>query len=253
MADELRWDDGDYARTAETLLPAAHALVEAAAVAEGERVIDVACGTGNAAAVAAGRGASVVGVDAAEGLVRLARELVPKAEFVHGDAQALPVPDASFDVALSVFGVIFAPDPARAAAELRRVVKPGGRIALTSWNPGDTIARAGGLLAAELFPPREDPPRWGDPAWVTSLLEESGLADVEIDESTLPFGAASPAAWFAEQEEHHPVWRRGRSSLGEAAWERLRARSVEVLAEGNEDSERFLTTSRYLVVVARRP
>ena len=220
-ADELRWDDGDYARTAATLLPAAETLVDAAAVAAGDRVLDVACGTGNAAALAVARGASVVGVDAAEGLVALAREAVPEGEFHVGRAEDLPVANAAFDVALSVFGVIFAADPARAAGELVRAVRPGGRIALTTWNPEDTIAKAGGLLAAELFPPREDPARWGDPAWVQDLLEGAGAADVEIREGRLPFNAPSPAAWFGEQEEHHPVWRWGSRRLAPAAWEML--------------------------------
>ena len=249
MSDPLDWGEGDYALTAEALLPAAEVLVDAAGVAAGDDVLDVACGTGNVSLVAARRGARVVGVDAAARLVEDAAARVPGGRFLSGQAESLPVGDGAFDVALSAFGVIFSPDPDRAASELLRAVRPGGRVAITTWAPEGAIFRAGALLAGEVFPPRENPPRWGEPAWVTDLFERNGAADVEVRDAHLPFTAESPGAWFAEQEEHHPVWRWGRRQLGEERRERLRASSVAVLAEGNEDPAAFRTTSRYLVVL----
>lgn len=106
VTDRLDWGDGDYARTARTLEPAAEAVLDAAGIVRGERVLDMACGTGNAALAAARRGASAKGVDASEALLELARERAAEsgadAEFAVGDAAALPVADASFDAVVSV-------------------------------------------------------------------------------------------------------------------------------------------------------
>ena len=253
MTDPLNWGDGDYAKTAETLMPAAEVLVEAAGVREGDDVLDVACGTGNVALVASRRGARVVGVDGARQLVEQAAERVPGGEFHVGEAEALPVDDGAFDVTLSAFGVIFSPDPDRAAAELARATKPGGQIAIATWDPSGAIHTAGMMLAGEVFPPRSDPPRWGDAEWVTALLERNGSADVVVREERLAFTSKSPDQWFADQVEHHPVWRWGRRQLDDTRWEDLRARSVAVLADGNEEPGGFRTTSRYFVITARRP
>ncbi len=257
MGERLDWGDGDYGRVAAVLEPAARAVVDAAGAAPGDRVLDVGCGTGNALLEAARRGADVLGIDPAEGLVAIARERVAAAglaaEVRVGDALALPVPDGSCDAVLSVFAVIFAPDAERAAAELLRATRPAGRVVLTSWVPEGPIAAAGRLLMEAMdAPPQFDPPRWGDRAWVEGLLRGRGAAEVDVTEHGLAFTAASPAAWFGEQEEHHPVWRLARRQLGETAWERLRAQSVTVLAEGNEDPLAFRTTSRFLLVRARR-
>lgn len=107
--------------------------LDAAGVAEETTVIDVATGSGVVAGAAA-RGARVVGVDVAEAMVRLAAERHPESEFVRGDAQALPLPDASFDAAVCGLGLLHVSRPERAAAELARVRSPGGRAALSVWN-----------------------------------------------------------------------------------------------------------------------
>ena len=151
----LDWGDGDYARTAAQLAPAAEVLVNAAGVAAGDRVLDVGCGTGNAALIAAARGGRVTGVDESPGLVELAaaqaRAAGADARFVVGRAEALPVEDAAFDVVLSSFGVIFAEDAPRAAAEMVRAARPGGVVALTSWRPEGPIRAVSGLMR-DAFP-----------------------------------------------------------------------------------------------------
>ena len=129
MASRADWSIGCYERTAAQLLPAAEAVVARAAPLAGELVVDVGCGTGNAALLAAARGARVIGVDPAARLLEVARAEAAarelEATFVAGEAAAIPLPEASADAVVSVFGVIFAPDAAAAAAELTRVSRDG--------------------------------------------------------------------------------------------------------------------------------
>jgi ubiquinone/menaquinone biosynthesis C-methylase UbiE len=256
LADELDWGDGDYARTAVTLEPVAAVVLDAAGVTAGDSVLDVACGTGNAALAAARRGARAVGVDAATGLIHLAGRRAPAVDgdvrFAVGDATDLPAADGSFDAVVSVFGVVFAPDAERAAAELLRAARPGGRIALSSWLPAGPITAIGRLLWSAVSAPPSDPPRWGDAAWASDLLARHGASEVVVVEQALAFTAGSPGAWFAEHEEHHPAWRWCRRQMAENRWVALRDESVALLAEANEDARAFRTTSRYLVITAVR-
>jgi SAM-dependent methyltransferase len=245
------WGDGDYGRTASVLAPAAQHLVEFAGVRSGQRLLDVACGTGNGALAAAEIGAQVTGVDASPGLVsaakRRAEEAGIRATFLEGDAGALPVADAAHDATVSVFGVIFADDPRLAAAEMLRATRPGGVVALASWLATGAIHDAGVLLR-EAFPAPEGPPaRWGDPAWVRRVMLDAGARDPRHEWGELVFHGASPEAWFAEQEHFHPMWRWARSALDSQRWERLRRESVAALSAGNEDADAFRVTSGYLL------
>jgi SAM-dependent methyltransferase len=216
--------------------------VEAAGVRRGERVLDVACGTGNAALAAASRGASVSGLDAAERLIGVARERARaagiEAEWRVGDAGGLPFPDDSFDVAVSVFGVIFAPAPARAAAELERVVRPGGRIVVTAWIDRGPLAevmhasRAAATRHLPASPATGDHLDWSDPQAVAGLFTRSTL---EVEERSHPFTAASPRAWVDEQFAHHPAWRGMAAALPAPAAAELTDELVEILAAANED------------------
>ena len=256
VAADLNWGDGDYERTARALMPAAEVVLDAAEIAPGERVLDVACGTGNAALEAARRGARAVGVDAAEALIEIARRDATAsgadASFIVGDAVDLPVADAAFDAVVSVFGVIFATDADSAAAELLRATRPEGRVVLTSWVPAGPISAVGRALFSSLsLPASAAIPRWGEPDWAHELLTRHGAASVEARERELAFTAASAEAWLADQERHHPLWRWMRGQIGAEHWDRLRAESVAVLSEANEDPGGFRTTSRYLVVTAR--
>ncbi|HEY1935382.1 MAG TPA: methyltransferase domain-containing protein [Acetobacteraceae bacterium] len=111
----------------------ADALLDAAAVRAGTRVLDMACGPGVVAGMAASRGADMCGVDFSAAMLAQARAAFPRVEFVHGDAEALPLPNASFDAVVSNFGLHHVPRPALALAEARRVLRPGGRVAFTFW------------------------------------------------------------------------------------------------------------------------
>jgi len=139
------WGAGRYEDTAAQLEPAARAVVQYGAPAAGEHVIDIGCGTGNAALLAAERGAKVTGIDPAPRLLevaaRRAAALGLEAQFVRAEAAALPIEDGAADLVVSVFGVIFAPEPRAAAAEMVRVTAPDGRIVLTAWNPSGAVHR----------------------------------------------------------------------------------------------------------------
>jgi SAM-dependent methyltransferase len=169
------WTSGDFSVIARQVVPASEALCEKVDPRPGQRVLDVACGSGNAALVAARRYCEVTGIDYVAALIERARQRAAaegtEIQFEVGDAQDLPFPDASFDVVLSVFGVMFAPDQERAAREILRVCRPGGRIGLACWMPegwgGDLISAHARYLPP---PPGLPPPmRWGT---------ETGLADL---------------------------------------------------------------------------
>jgi SAM-dependent methyltransferase len=254
------WSVGNYERTAEQLLPAAEALVGLAAPQEGERVLDVGCGTGNAALLAAARGARVTGVDPAARLLDVARSRAAaqglEADFVAGEASSLPLGDGEADVLLSVFGVIFAPDVAAAAAEMARVCAPSGRIVLTAWIPDGAISRMARLSREAVTlalgsPPSGPPFPWHERDALAGLLEPHGFS-VSIEERSISFTGESPAQYL-DAEAGHPLAVAARAVLeprGEG--EALRERMLKVLEEGNEDPEAFRVTSRYVIAAARR-
>lgn len=254
---EIDWGDGRYERTAADLVPAATALVEYADVAPGQHVLDIGCGTGNASLAAASAGARVTGIDPAEGLIELARDAAAIVDedvtFLVGSAERLPVPDAVADVALSVFGVIFADDPAVALAEARRVTRSGGTVAITTWRPTGAIAATGKALMSRM-PKGEGPmPEWGNDHWVEEALLSAQLHDVEIAESTLAFRSDSPDAFLADLESDHPAWRAVIRTLSSEERGALHEEARVALHEGNEDPGKFLTTSTYALVRARVP
>src|SRR5438309_892841 len=170
------WASGDFSVVASRIVFEAEHLCETADIQAGWRVLDVATGSGNAALAAARRGCEVVGVDYVpalleRGRIRAAAEHLD-VRFVEGDAEGLRFPDASFDAVISIYGVMFAPDHRRAAAELARVCRPGGRIALASWTPDGFIGETFRIFSRYLPPaPGLQPPvRWSDEAYLNSLF-----------------------------------------------------------------------------------
>jgi ubiquinone/menaquinone biosynthesis C-methylase UbiE len=144
------WGAGRYEDTARELEPAAESAVATLRLQPGARVLDVACGTGNAAWLAARAGARVTGLDSSPRLIEVAQERVPEGRFVLGDAVRLPFDDGAFEAAVSVFGVIFASDAEQAAAELARVVGAGGRVAITVWPPRGPVFAVASLMRQAL-------------------------------------------------------------------------------------------------------
>jgi len=172
----IGWQTGNYARIGNTLQIIAERLVEDVEVHAGQRVLDVACGQGNAALAAALRFADATGLDYAPNLLEQARARAAaqqiEATFVEGDAEDLPFEAASFDVALSTVGVMFAPNQRRAADELVRVVRPGGTIGLANWTPTGMVGDLFRIVARYAPPPAGLTPaaRWGTPEHLADLF-----------------------------------------------------------------------------------
>lgn len=170
------WASGDYAAVAARIPIISETLCDAADLRAGTRVLDVAGGSGNTALAAARCGAEVVSLDYVPGLIERGRERARaeglEIEFIEGDAQALPLPDAEFDAVISALGVMFAADHRRAAAELLRVVRPGGTIALASWTPEGFIGELLRTVGAHVPPPPgvSPPTLWGSEQHVRDLL-----------------------------------------------------------------------------------
>lgn len=175
-AQQRIWSSGDYNRIAAITVPVAEALVQTADPRPGAAVLDVATGTGHAALAAARRGAHATGIDYVPDLVAIARRRaaaeVLDIDFVEGDAESLPFPDASFDHVLSAIGVMFTADHERAASELVRVTRRGGQIALASWTPTGFVGRLLKTVGAHVPPPAvaQPPTRWGTEDGVRQLL-----------------------------------------------------------------------------------
>src|SRR4051794_6053507 len=247
----MDWGAGRYEHIAGQLLPAARALVDRAAPTAGERVVDVGCGSGSAALLAAERGSEVLGIDPAPRLLEVARaEAAARglvATFAQGDAASIALPDGAADLVLSNFGAIFAPDAQAAAAEMARVAAPGGRIALTAWIPGGTVSAAVRIARQASAPPAGGAPfAWHDRDALAGLLGPHGF-EVAVHEQPIAFIAASPAAYLEDELANHPLWVAGRDRLGP-----VRAKILAVLEDGNEDPAAFRATSRYVIATATR-
>jgi SAM-dependent methyltransferase len=179
------WSAGDYGVIALSLMSASEALVQAVDPHAGERVLDVACGSGNTALVAARRYCEVSGIDYVPALLdRAARRAAAEGvqlDLHAGDAQAMPFEAARFDVVLSSFGVMFAPDQEAAAAEMLRVCRPGGRLGLASWTPEGEVGRFFEIVGRYAPPPAglAAPTRWGSEEGVRELLG-SGVQALQL-------------------------------------------------------------------------
>src|SRR5687768_10789250 len=191
------WMAGDFGVIARMTERGADEVIARLAIAPGTRVVDVACGSGNLAIPAARAGANVTGADIATNLLEQARARAASeglsVRFDEGDAEQLPYPDGSFDLVVSMFGVMFAPRPDVAAAELVRVCRSGGRIALANWTPGSFAGQMFKTVGKHVPPPpgMAPPVQWGDESIVRQRLRD-GIAKLQTTRRTFsirfPFG-----------------------------------------------------------------
>jgi ubiquinone/menaquinone biosynthesis C-methylase UbiE len=198
---QAMWASGDFAVIGATLQIVGELLNEAADVRSIHKVLDVAAGNGNATLAAARRFASVTSTDYVPALLERGRRRADAEGFANvtfdvADAEALPYPDASFDVVLSTFGVMFAPDHQRAAAELMRVCSRGGRIGLANWTPTGFLGQLLRLVA-KYVPPTpgvQSPLLWGTDAHVRELFPSA--AKIEHTTRMFAFRYRSPEHWI---------------------------------------------------------
>ena len=199
------WIAGDFGQIARFYANQAEDFISRLELKPGMNVLDVACGTGNLALPAAKTGANVTGVDIAPNLVEQARENAKaaglNAKFDEGDAEALPYPDASFDAVVTMFGAMFAPRPELVAAELKRVCRPGGLIAMANWTPSGFIGQMFKTTSAHFPPPpgMASPVLWGVEETVRERLGEGiSKLDTQLQKITwvFPFSPAEVVEHF---------------------------------------------------------
>jgi SAM-dependent methyltransferase len=201
------WMAGDFGQIAHYSAKAGEEFVSRLGITPGAKVLDVACGTGNSAIPAARAGANVIGVDIALNLLEQARQRAASehltAVFDEGDAEELPYPDSRFDVVMTMFGAMFAPRPERVAAELIRVCRPGGTIAMANWTPDGFVATMF-ATGARFVPPPDGIPSpllWGDEPTVKERLAP-GTSEIRTTRQDLtmdfPFTPGEVAQFFRQ-------------------------------------------------------
>jgi ubiquinone/menaquinone biosynthesis C-methylase UbiE len=250
---QATWSAGDYAVIGITLQLVGERLCEAVDLRADERVIDVAAGNGNATLAAARQFAEVTSTDYVEALLergkqRAAAERLP-VTFKQADAEALPFADGCFDVALSTFGVMFAPNQETAAAELARVVRKGGRIGLANWTPDGFIGQLFKIIGKHVAPPVgvKSPALWGTEARLGELFRGH---QVKTSKRIFSFRYRSPRHWLEIFKTYYGPTNRAFAALDAAGQGALEAEIIELLERMNRGgNDTLVVPSEYLEVV----
>jgi ubiquinone/menaquinone biosynthesis C-methylase UbiE len=250
---QATWSAGDYAVIGITLQLVGERLCEAVDLRADERVIDVAAGNGNATLAAARQFAEVTSTDYVEALLergkqRAAAERLP-VTFKQADAEALPFADGCFDVALSTFGVMFAPNQETAAAELSRVVRKGGRIGLANWTPDGFIGQLFKIIGKHVAPPAgiKSPALWGTEARLGELFRGH---QVKTSKRIFNFRYRSPRHWLEIFKTYYGPTNRAFEALDPAGQGALEAEIIELLERMNRGgNDTLIVPSEYLEVV----
>jgi len=254
------WTAGAYDEVAAYIAAASEAAVEALGIEPGMRVLDVACGTGNASIPAARLGAEVTGIDLTPKLVGMARERAEaeglEIEFLEGDAEMLPFDDGAFDRVVSVFGVMFAPDHQRAADELVRACAAGGRIATAAWTPEGVNGRMFATLGSHMPPPPEGfqpPVLWGSEEHVTTLFAAHDFQP-RFERHSVRFEFDSIDDWMEFSERVlGPVIMAKAVLEPRGKWEAARDDLVTIYEETNQRSDgTMVVEAEYLLTIVER-
>lgn len=235
---QATWSSGNFSVIGVPMQIVGELLAEAADIRPDEKVIDVAAGSGNTSLAAARRFAKVTSTDYVpalleKGRVRAAAEELPM-EFREADAEALPFADGQFDVALSSFGVMFAPDHRRAASELLRVVRDGGRIGLASWTPEGFIGQLFKTMALHVPPPAglQSPALWGTEKHLGELFGAQA-AHIQVERRLYHFRYASPAQFVQVFRDYYGPALKAFASLDQAGRQALTADLMALLERFN--------------------
>lgn len=255
---QATWASGDFAVVGVTLQIVGEMLAEAADIRAGEKVLDVAAGNGNATLAAARRFASVTSTDYVPALLEKGRARAAAegltVEFREADAEALPFADGRFDAALSTFGAMFAPDHARAAAEMLRVVRGGGRIGLASWTPAGFTGQLFRLVGAHVPPPAGvlSPLLWGTEAHLRALFGDQA-ARIDITPRLFNFRYASPQHWIEVFRDYYGPTHQAFAALDAAGQQALERDLVDLLGRANIAGPTSLVApAEYLEVVGHQ-
>ena len=237
------WIAGDFGEIAKSFEIGSREFVDRLGIKSGQSVLDVACGTGNTAIPAARTGAEVTGIDIAPNLIEQAivrRDAEGlRAEFDVGDAEAMPYEDDSFDVVMTMFGAMFTPQPAVAAAELKRVCRPGGLITMANWTPEGFIGQMFKATSTYVSPPvgMPSPLLWGTDTAVEKRFAE-GIADLQTTKRTLyftfPFGPVETVECF---RLYYGPTQKAFESLDLAAQRSLRSDLESLWADHNQATD----------------
>ncbi|CAN5904734.1 class I SAM-dependent methyltransferase [soil metagenome] len=252
------WASGDYAVFGAALNIMSESLCEAAGLRPGERVLDVATGSGNAALAAARRYCKVTGADYVPALLEKGRERAAveglTVDFRVGDAEDLPFADSSFDVVISCVGAMFAPDQERVAAELIRVCRPGGRVCMANWVPGSYAGELGSLFGrySPKVPGLLPPTLWGNEERLQELFGKS-TEHINIISRTFVFRYPSVDYYLRILRDHLGPTRETFRALGREDQDELSREVEELVGRFNHSGdETIIVPSEYLEVVAFR-
>lgn len=254
---QAAWSSGDYAVIGTTLQIVGENLCEAADILTGERVLDVAAGNGNATLAAARRGAQVTSTDYVAQLLERGRARAQaeglNPEFRVADAEALPFDDGSFDVVMSTFGVMFTPDQEKAAAELLRACRSGGRVALANWTPDGFIGQLFKTIGKHVPPAPgvKSPALWGTEARLNELFG-AGASDIQVNRRHFNFRYRSPEHWVDVFRTWYGPVHKAFAALGDDSAP-LEKDMLELLRSFNSKGEDTLVIpGEYLEVVVLR-
>ena len=253
---QTTWASGDFAVIGTTLQIVGESLCEAVDLESGWRVLDVACGNGNAALAAARRWCKVTGLDYVPALIERAtaraRAEGLEVDFMEGDAERLPFADGHFDAALSTFGIMFTADQERAAREIIRVVKPGGRIGLANWTPEGFIGQLLKTVGKHVAPPAgvASPIFWGTAARLEELFQ--GVQSLKINRRDFTFRYESSEHFLDVFRRFYGPTFKAFGALDAKGQAQLAADIVELAARFNRSKTSFLVPGEYLEVLVVR-
>jgi SAM-dependent methyltransferase len=253
------WAAGNFDEISKLILDVGKNVVARADIQDGMTVLDIACGTGNATIPAALAGGKCTGLDLTPELFDAARANAAAAgveiDWVQGDAEDLPFDDGSFDRVVSTFGIMFAPRHEVAAAELARVIAPGGTAVLACWGPYGLNGEMFPMIGKRMPPPpsyAQPPFRWGDEDHVHSLLDPHGL-EVSTERQTVDFTSDSVEAIVSRMEQYFGPWKMAQAALGDD-WAELRAELVDLYGRyATEKNGQVGATAEYLLITAKKP
>jgi SAM-dependent methyltransferase len=256
---KVTWMDGNYDYFSRFMESSAVEFLDRLGIEPGTRLLDVACGSGQLALIAARRGARVSGVDIATNSILAARGRAASeglnVRFDEGDAEELPYPDASFDVITSLYGAMFAPRPERVAAELLRVSRRGGTIAMANWTREGFVGKMFKTIARFVAPPgMPSPVLWGDEGLVRERFG-SGLSDLRLTRVNYRFDYPfSPEGVVDFFRQYYGPTTRAFASLGHSDREALRAELVDLWSSHDQAiaTDRTIVDAEYLEVVGIR-